>query len=170
LIDVHSKVITACYLETDETGECTHELAVFNTFKRGLNQLADWMLKRECPVAIMESTGVYWKRPRNVLFKKGIKCLVVNARFVKNVPGHKTDLEDAQWLALVGRVGLVRDSFVPTPEFEELRRIARLRQQTQGELGRVKNPMHKALFEAGILLGNVPMHSQDTVTLRPKGY
>jgi transposase len=154
-LDVHSKVIAACYLETPETGDCFHELAEFSAFKKGLNQLADWIKEHDCPVVIMESTGIYWKRPRNILFKSGIKSLVVNARHVKNVPGHKTDMADAQWLALIGRAGLVRDSFVPTPEFEKLRQIARLRQQTNGELGRTKNRMHKALYEAGILLGNV---------------
>jgi transposase len=154
-LDVHSKVIAACYLETSETGDCKHELAEFSAFRRGLNQLANWIQERDCPVAIMESTGIYWKRPRNTLFNNGIKCLVVNARHVKNVPGHKTDMADAQWLALIGRAGLVRDSFVPTPTFEKLRQIARLRQQTRGELGRTKNRTRKALYEAGILLGNV---------------
>jgi transposase len=155
-LDVHSKVIVACYLTTDEvTNESRHECAEFTTFKSGLRELAKWIKERGSPPAIMESTGIYWKGPRQILFNNGIKCIVVNARHIKKVPGHKTDIADSLWLAMVGRAGLVKNSFVPTPKFEKIRRLARLRQQINDELSRTKNRLHKILTECGILLSNV---------------
>jgi transposase len=155
-LDVHSKILVACHLtKDDETGKDTHEFGTFSTFKTGLEELAKWVVDRGNPPVMMESTNVYWMMPRKVLMKHGIKCVVVNARHIKNVPGHKTDFADSLWLAMVCRSGLVKNSFMPTPEFEQIRRITRLRQQMTGDLGRSKNRVHKCLAQSGVNLSNV---------------
>jgi len=100
----------------------------------------------------MESTGIYWKSPYAALENVGIAAWVVNARHVKNVPGRKTDISDAQWLATLARAGLVRASFVPPAEIHHLRLIARQRQKLGGMLAAEKNRLHKVLADAGIRL------------------
>ena len=103
----------------------------------------------------MESTGIYWKSPYAALEAAGIRATVVNARHVKQVPGRKTDVGDAQWLATLARAGLLRGSFVPPAKLRELRLIARQRQKLVGLLSSEKNRMHKVLTDAGIRLGVV---------------
>ena len=103
----------------------------------------------------MESTGIYWKSPYAALEAVGIRGQVVNARHVKNVPGRKTDVGDAQWLATLARAGLLRGSFVPPAKLRELRLIARQRQKLVGQLASEKNRLHKVLTDGGIRLGVV---------------
>ena len=83
----------------------------------------------------MEATSIYWKSPYAALEAAGIRAKVVNARHVKQVPGRKTDIGDAQWLAMLARAGLLRGSFVPPAKLRELRLIARQRQKLVGQLG-----------------------------------
>jgi transposase len=103
----------------------------------------------------MESTGIYWKSPYAALEAAGIRAKVVNARHVKQVPGRKTDIGDAQWLAMLSRAGLLRGSFVPPAKLRELRLIARQRQKLVGLLASEKNRLHKVLTDGGIRLGVV---------------
>jgi transposase len=103
----------------------------------------------------MERTGIYWKSPYAALEAVGIRATVVNARHVKQVPGRKTDIGDAQWLATLARAGLLRGFFVPPAKLRELRLIARQRQKLVGPLASEKNRMHKVLTDAGIRLGVV---------------
>jgi transposase len=154
-LDVHSRQITACFLTTDESGENVTEFAEFRTFKSGIVALTNWIKERSPEAVIMESTGIYWKSPRDLLYNSGIKCMVVNARHVKNVPGRKTDIADSQWLAMLGRAGLLRASFVPTPEFSKLRQVSRYRQQAVTMLSSEKNRLYKTLTESGVRLGHV---------------
>jgi transposase len=100
----------------------------------------------------MESTGIYWKSPYAALESQGIAAWVVNARHVKNVPGRKTDVGDAQWLATLARSGLLRASFIPPADIRHLRLIARQRQKLGGMLASEKNRLHKLLADAGIRL------------------
>jgi transposase len=102
----------------------------------------------------MESTGISWKSPYAALEAAGIRAKVVNARHVKQVPGRKTDIGDAQWLVLA-RAGLLRGSFVPPAKLRELRLIARQRQKLVGQLASEKNRLHKVLTDGGIRLGVV---------------
>ena len=155
-LDVHNKMVVACLLTTnEETNESHHEFAQFNTFEPGLEALADWVKARGSPPVMMESTGIYWQRPRSFLVRRGIECIVVNARHVKNVPGHKTDFADSLWLAMLCRSGLVRPSFVPLPEFADYRRLSRLRTQFVETASTLKNRLSKELVQCGVLLGNV---------------
>ena len=103
----------------------------------------------------MESTGIYWKSPYAALEAAGIRALVVNARHVKNVPGRKTDVGDAQWLATLARAGLLRGSFIPPAMMRELRLISRQRQKLVSQLASEKNRLHKVLTDGGIRLGVV---------------
>lgn len=96
-------------------------------------------------MVVMESTGVYWESPFAALEAAGIVAWVVNARHVKAVPGRKTDMADAQWLATLARAGLRRASFIPRAEFRQLRLVARQRQKLVGMLSAEKNRLHKVL-------------------------
>jgi hypothetical protein len=100
----------------------------------------------------MESTGIYWKSPYAALEKVGIAAWVVNVRHVKTVPGRKTDVADAQWLATLARTGLVRASFIPPADVRYLRLLARQRQKLGGMLALEKNRLHKLLADVGIRL------------------
>jgi len=110
----------------------------------------------------MQSTGIYWKSPYAALEAVGIAAWVVNARHVKNVPGRKTDVADAQWLATLARAGLLRGSFIPEAHVRHLRLIARQRQKLGGMLASEKNRLHKVLSDSGIRLGVLvsDMHGQ----------
>jgi transposase len=104
---------------------------------------------------VMESTGIYWKSPYAALEHVGIRALVVNAHHVKRVPGRKTDIADAQWLAILARAGLLTGGFVPPANFRELRLIARQLQKLTGILASEKNRLHKVLTDGGIRLSVV---------------
>lgn len=161
-LDVHQAQITACAILEEPEGNTRIEQRQFGAFKRDRLALAQWASKL-CPdVVVMESTGIYWKSPYAALEAMGIRALVVNARHVKNVPGRKTDVGDAQWLATLARAGLLRGSFIPPAQLRELRLISRQRQKLVGQLASEKNRMHKVLTDAGIRLGIVvsDMHGQ----------
>lgn len=103
----------------------------------------------------MESTDIYWKSPYAALEAVGIMAWLVNARQVKAVPGRKTDVADAQWLASLARAGLLRTSFIAKADVRSLRHIARLRQKLGRMLAGEKNRLHKLLTDAGVRLGVV---------------
>jgi transposase len=161
-LDVHQAQITACALIEEADGTTRCEQRQFGAFKRDRRALAAWAAAL-CPeVVVMESTGIYWKSPYAALEAVGIRALVVNARHVKNVPGRKTDVGDAQWLATLARAGLLRGSFVPPAKLRELRLLARQRQKLVGQLSSEKNRLHKLLTDGGIRLGVVvsDLHGQ----------
>jgi transposase len=127
----------------------------FGAFKRDRRALAQWALEVKPEVVVMESTGVYWKSPFAALEAVGIIAWVVNARHVKAVPGRKTDMADAQWLATLARAGLLRASFIPPLQMRQLRLVARQRQKLVGMCSAEKNRLHKVLVDAGIRLNVV---------------
>ena len=154
-LDVHQAKLTVCILHVDEAGQVITELKEFGGFKKDRRAMAKWVASF-CPdVVVMESTGVYWKSPYVALEKHGLNIEVVNARYVKQVPGRKTDIADAQWLAILARNGLLRGGFVPPVEFRELRLISRQMQKLSGILSSEKNRLHKLLTDAGIRLSVV---------------
>ncbi|WP_229511177.1 IS110 family transposase, partial [Massilia sp. CFBP 13721] len=154
-LDVHQAQITACALIEDENGEPQLIQRQFGTFKRDRKALAEWAASLKVELVVMESTGIYWKSPYATLEAAGLKTLVVNAKHVKNVPGRKTDVSDAQWLATLGRAGLLRGSFIPPARLRELRLVSRQRQKLVGQLAAEKNRLHKVLSDSGIRLGVV---------------
>jgi len=154
-LDVHQAQITACALIEDEDGTRRAEHRQFGSFKRDRRALAQWASSL-CPnVVVMESTGIYWKSPYAALEAAGLQVLVVNAKHVKNVPGRKTDIGDAQWLATLARAGLLRGSFIPPARLRELRLVSRQRQKLVSQLAAEKNRLHKTLTDGGIRLGVV---------------
>ena len=154
-LDVHQGQITACALIEEDDGTTRIELRQFGTFKKDRRALADWVGRLQPDEVVMESTGIYWKSPYTALEVAGIRAKVVNARHVKNVPGRKTDIGDAQWLATLSRAGLLRASFIPPAKMRELRLIVRQRQKLVGQLASEKNRLHKILTDGGIRLGVV---------------
>ena len=153
-LDVHQAEINSCAIIADEDGMRVEERA-FETFKRGLRALVDWCLKIKPEVVVMESTGIYWKSAHAWLERAGLNCMVVNAHHVKNVPGRKTDMADARWLATLARAGLLKPSFVPPEKLRRLRLVSRQRQKLVNMLTAEKNRLGKVLADAGVRLGVV---------------
>jgi len=151
-LDVHQAKITACAIADYGGGQVEVIKREFGAFKRDRRALAQWASEFAPEVVVMESTGVYWKSPYSALEKVGIIAWVVNARHVKAVPGRKTDICDAQWLATLARAGLLRASFIPRAEFRQLRLVARQRQKLVSMLAAEKNRLHKVLVDAGVRL------------------
>ena len=133
-------------------GTVTVQHQEFGGFKRDRRALAQWAKSFGPEVVVMESTGIYWKSPYAALESVGIAAWVVNARHVKTVPGRKTDVADAQWLATLARAGLLRASFIAQADIRHLRLIARQRQKLGGMLASEKNRLHKLLADAGVRL------------------
>ena len=134
-LDVHQASIAACVRRTSPDGSTTSETREFSTVFKGLTELLEWLTESKCPVAAMESTGIYWKPVFNVL-SGGLDVWVVNARDVKPRRGRKTDRKDAQWIADLLAHGLIRPSYIPPPEIRALRdliraRTVRVQQRTQ---------------------------------------
>jgi transposase len=151
-LDVHQAKITACAIVEHDDGRIEVTKREFGAFQRDRRALGQWSLEIAPEVVVMESTGVYWKSPYAALEAVGIRAWVVNARHVKTVPGRKTDMADAQWLATLARAGLLRASFVPPVQMRQLRLVARQRQKLVGMLSAEKNRLHKVLTDAGIRL------------------
>jgi transposase len=154
-LDVHQAQITACALIEGQDGQTLIERRTFGAFKRDRRALADWCARHKPDVVVMESTGIYWKSPYAYLEEVGIRAFVVNARHVKQVPGRKTDVADAEWLATLARAGLLRASFVPPAKLRALRLVSRQRQKLNGLLASEKNRLGKVLANSGIRLGVV---------------
>jgi transposase len=153
--DIHQAQITACALLQDDEGNTSIERRQFGTFQKDRRALAQWAVSLRPDIVVMESTGIYWKSPFAALEAAGLRPLVVNAKHVKNVPGRKTDIGDAQWLATLARAGLLRNSFIPPAQLRELRLISRQRQKLVGHLASEKNRLHKILTDGGVRLGVV---------------
>ncbi len=150
-LDVHKAQVTACVRVPDEQGARVQHLAEFKTTVRGLLALRDWLKAHRVTQVAMEATGVYWKPVWHVL-EDDFELLLVNARHVKQVPGRKTDVKDAEWLCRLTEAGLLRGSFVPPKPIRELRQLTRYRKAQIAERQREANRLHKALEDTGIKL------------------
>ncbi len=146
-LDIHKDSITACH----RTGR-QRELRTFGTRTKDLRELRDWLLAAGCTHVAMESTGVFWKPIFNVLEGHGLTLLLVNARHMKAVPGRKTDMKDAEWIAQLLQHGLLQPSFVPDRDQRELREVVRYRRSLIQELARETNRIQKVLEGANIKL------------------
>jgi transposase len=154
-LDVHSKSITCTIIREGDDGQIAKRTKEFRTFHKQLQELAQWLEDSRVDLAVMESTGIYWKPVHRVLEQAGLTVLVVNAAHVKNVPGRKTDVQDSEWLAELGRCGLLRASFIPSRDLRELRLLTRYRKKLSGYISGEKNRLHKILHDCGITLGCV---------------
>jgi len=149
-LDIHKKLVTACLITPD-----SRVIKTFGTMTSDLLELVDWLCANGCTHAAMESTGVYWKPIYNLLEESGIQALVVNAQHIKNVPGRKTDVKDAEWIADLLQHGLVRGSYIPDRWQRELRELVRYRRSLIEERARESNRIQKVLEGANIKLGDV---------------
>lgn len=149
-IDVHKDLIVA----TIRKGNEEFETREFDSFTSSLKCLRDWCKSEGVTHVAMESTGVYWRPVFNVL-ESDFEVILVNARHVKNVPGHKTDKKDSIWLSKLLLSGLLKGSFIPQVEIRDLRDLVRYRRKVVGEMAREKNRIIKILEDANIKLSSV---------------
>jgi len=150
-LDVHKEQVTACVRFPAADGTRAQEVAEFKTTVGGLLVLRDWLKAHRVTQVAMEATGVYWK-PVWAVLEDEFELLLVNARDVKQVPGRKTDVKDAEWLCQLLEAGLLRASFVPPKPIRALRQLTRYRKAQIKERQREANRLHKALEDTGIKL------------------
>src|SRR5215216_6567666 len=153
-LDIHKQQVTACVHVPDQRGGRSELRAEFSTVTGELLALRDWLKGLGVTDVAMEATGVYWK-PVYYLLEDDFELWLVNAQHVKQVPGRKTDVEDAQWLCQLLEHGLVRASFVPPKPIRELRDLTRYRKSLVWERSREANRLQKLLEDANIKLGAV---------------
>ena len=108
-IDIHKNMMVACIF----TSVRKKEIRQFSTITEDILQLVSWLKETDCEMAAMESTGSYWKPVYNIFEEEQIPIMVVNAQHIKGVPGRKTDVKDAEWIADLVRHGLVKASYIP---------------------------------------------------------
>src|SRR5208337_345735 len=125
-LDVHQATVVACLLAVQNDGKVQKQMRTFATTTRELLSLSDWLLLEGCTHVAMESTGIHWK-PIYAILEGGLQIVVANAQHVKKVPGRKTDVKDAEWIADLLCHGLLRSSFVPPKPVRELRDLTRYR-------------------------------------------
>jgi transposase len=153
-LDVHKDTVVACLVTLDDDGRARKELRTYATMTADLLALADWLRAAGCARVAMESTGVYWKPVYNLL-EEDFAVMVVNAQHIKAVPGRKTDLKDAEWIADLLQHGLLRASFIPDRPQRELRDLTRTRTTFIDERTAAVNRLHKVLQDANIKLAGV---------------
>lgn len=149
-LDVHQETVVACVLFGELDKKPRKEVRTFETTTSELLSMADWLIEKKCSHVAMESTGVYWKPIWNILEGCSFELMLANAQRIKNVPGRKTDVKDAEWLAKLLRCGLIESSFVPTVEIRDLRDLTRYRKKLVNEATQEKNRIHKILQDANI--------------------
>ena len=154
VLDVHKKFVTACVLGITATGTGTRTVREFSTMTADLLRLSDWLADEGVTQVAMESTGVYWKPVWNLL-EGQCEQVLVNPAHMKAVPGRKTDVKDAEWIADLLQHGLLRASFVPARPERELRELTRYRTQQVRVRAAEANRLQKTLEGANIKLGNV---------------
>lgn len=154
-LDVHKKTVVACVLTPGTDGQPRKQVRTFGTMTADLLALRDWLEAEDCTHVAMESTGVFWHPVYNVLEGGTLELLVVNAQHVKNVPGRKTDVKDADWLAQLLRHGLLCASFIPPRPQRELRELTRYRSTMRAERADEVNRLQKTLEGANIKLAGV---------------
>ena len=153
-LDVHQATVVACLLTLRKDGKVHKQIRSFGTTTRELVNLRTWLLAEGCTHTAMESTGVYWK-PVYAVLEGAVEVVVANAQHVKKVPGRKTDVKDAEWLADLLCHGLLRSSFVPPKPIRELRDLVRYRRKLVQSQAAERNRLLKVLENSNIKLASV---------------
>ena len=153
-LDVHKDTVVAC-VRIASGGEVVSEVRTFQTTTASLIALSRWLAENGCTHVAMEATGVYWKPVWHILAGGDFQLVLANASHVKNVPGRKTDVNDATWLADLLAHGLIRASFVPDTQTQELRNLLRTRKQLVREKASHILRVQKTLEDANIKLDSV---------------
>jgi len=153
-LDVHQATLVACLLTVLASGKVKKEIRKFGTTTRDLVALREWLQAEGCTHVAMESTGVYWK-PVYAILEGAFELIVANAQQIKKVPGRKTDVKDAEWIADLLLHGLLRPSFVPPKPIRELRDLTRYRRKLVESRSAERNRLQKVLETANIKLASV---------------
>jgi transposase len=153
-IDIHKRTAVACVIVPGADGQPTKTVRTFGTMTDDLLALADWLASENVSNVALEATGVYWKSLWNLL-EANFTLVLANPQHIKAVPGRKTDVKDAEWIADLLRHGLLRGSFVPDRPQRELRELTRYRTALVRERAREVNRVQKTLEGANIKLGDV---------------
>jgi transposase len=154
-LDVHKTTVVACVRRVNrDDGAVSREVRTFGTTTAELLALSDWLQAKGVGPVAMESTGVYWKPVYNLL-EGSFEVILVNAHRLKHVPGRKTDVKDAEWIAQLLQYGLLSPSFIPPPEIRNLRDLTRQRTQIIRDHVAVANRIQKVLEDANIKLASV---------------
>jgi len=153
-LDVHQATVVGCLLILGKDGKVRKQVRTFATTTRELVSMRAWLLAEGCTHVAMESTGVYWK-PIYAILEGALEIVVANAQHVKKVPGRKTDVKDAEWLADLLCHGLLRSSFVPPKPIRELRDLVRYRRKLVQSQAAERNRLLKVLEGANIKLASV---------------
>lgn len=149
-MDVHKETVVATVAGVG----IKQETRTFSTFTNSLEDLRQWLVEMGITHVVMESTGVYWKPVFNIL-EADFEILLVNARHVKNVPGHKTDRRDSRWLTKLLLSGLLKGSFIPPIEIRQLRDLVRYKRKLTQQISAEKNRLQKILEDANLKLSSV---------------
>ena len=153
-LDVHQATVVACLLTGPSDQKPRKQVRSFGTTTVQLLELRDWLVAQGCTVAAMESTGVYWMPVYEVL-EGHMQVIVGNAQHIKAVPGRKTDVKDSEWIGDLVRHGLIRPSFVPPPEFRQLRAMLRYRRKLVQSRSAERNRTLKVLEQCNLKLSSV---------------
>src|SRR3954469_8735505 len=151
-LDVHNDSVVAC-LRIQQGAEAEHVVRTFGTTTTDLLALSDWLAERSCTHVAMEATGVYWKPVWHVL-EDSFELVLANAMHIKNVPGRKTDVNDAMWIADLLAHGLIRASFVPEAPIQDLRTLTRTRKQLVREKAQHVQRIQKTLEDANLKIAS----------------
>jgi transposase len=154
-MDVHKTLIVACLRVLSPSGQVRTEIRKFGTMTSELLELLRWLKAERVTHVAMESTGVFWKPIYNILEGNVANVWVVNAQHLKKVPGRKSDVTDAQWIAQLLQCGLLTPSFVPDRTQRNLRDLTRQRMRLTQQRATIANRVHKTLEDANIKLGSV---------------
>src|SRR4051794_27827709 len=153
-LDIHKKLVVACSMRPGSGGQPRKQVRTFGTMSDDLEKLCDWLAEQGVTHVAMESTASYWKPIFNVLEDR-FELLLVNAQHMKAVPGRKTDVNDAEWIADLLRHGLLKPSFVPERDQRELRELVRYRTSLVQERTAAANRLQKVLEGANVKLASV---------------
>jgi transposase len=153
-LDVHKDTVVGC-IGHMEKGKVTTEVKTFKTTTQELMELSDWLSSQGATHIAMEATGVYWKPVWHILSDGDFSLVLANAAHVKNVPGRKTDVNDAAWLADLMAHGLIRASFVPEEPTQQMRNLLRTRKQFVRERSSHTQRIQKTLEDANVKLDSV---------------
>lgn len=154
-VDVHKEILVITVLIGAADAEPKGQTLECSTYTDDLKIFGQKLLNLGVKHVAMESTGIYWKPVHNVWSPMGLEITLGNATHMKNVPGRKTDVNDSHWIALLHRNGLIRSSYVPEAEFQELRALNRHRTNLVEDIARVKNRVQKVLEDGNVKIGSV---------------
>ena len=153
-LDVHKRTVIACVIVPDANGKRHKECQTFSTMPADLLRMREWLTTSRVTHISMESTGVFWKPVYNIL-EGYFELLVVHAQHIKTVPGRKTDVKDAEWIADLLQHGMLRSSLIPSPSQREVRELTWYRTNLVEERSRAINRLQKALEDTNIKLASV---------------